>query len=354
MRSGLLVLAACVGCAHDAPPPLVPPPVRDAIGDADLREMIAEIATARACDRIRDHFRAVHDHDRHTVVTGTLWLRNCSSVHDGTNVTFTVSGGGWEWVDKTTHRDGGTFVVRQYVRFDATATIAGTLDLGYDATTHVASLWFSPSRAPEVDVEPLGDIDVDRRGTWSSVVGAIGTAFARSPDRQSVKEAKREGAEQLSAQLSEGLTVTIDLCTGLARVAVGHLPKGQMAAAEVASRTELELRPGGVLMLGPQRADAGMNVHVEAPAQIDVSLACRDDAERIARAYLDGTAPPNVATLAHSAASGATDLRIPGASCPVVVVVRSLATADAPIAFTVERSASESGANGGSLVGCTK
>ena len=74
----------------------------------------------------------------------------------------------------------------------------------------------------------------------------------------------------------------------------------------------VELRPGGVLMLGPQRADAGMNVHVEAPEPIDVSLACRDDAEKVARAYLDGTTPPNVATLAHSAASGATDLRIPG------------------------------------------
>ena len=268
------------------------------------------------------------------------------------------TGSGWQWIERTTHEAGGTFAVRQYVKFNATATIAGTLDLGYDTTTHIASLWFSPLREPTVDLDPVGGIAVDRNGAWSAVVGAVASVFARSPAREGVNAAKREGTHQFMTQLSEGLTVTLDLCTGVARSTEGHIPKGQLAPPDVLepSRTELELQPGGVLMLGPQRAQDGMTVHVDAPGgQIDVALVCRDDAEAVARAYLDGTPLPAVTALAEARVAGPTELKVPAEHCPVAVVARSIATAGPPIAFTVQRSSSEIGwSNGGPLAGCKR
>ena len=351
------MVVAVAACAHDPPPPVVAAPVRDALGDADLRMMITEIATEKACDRIRDRFHALRAADHHDSVTGVLWFRTCTGHHDGTNVTFTLSGSGWQWVDKATRKAGATFAVHQYVRFEATATIAGTLDLGYDASTHVASLWFSPSREPVVDLDPIGAIEVVRAGAWSSLVGAVASVFARSPAREGVHEAKREGTQQFTAQLAEGLTITVDLCTGLARSTVGHVPKGQLAPPDVLepSTTTFELQPGGLLMLGPQRAPEGMTVHVEAPAQVDVALVCRDDAEAIAQSYLQGSASPAVTSLAEKHADGAMDLTIPAAGCPVAVVARSLATSGPPLSFTVRRSSSEIGwSNGGPLVQCAK
>jgi len=41
----------------------------------------------------------------------------------------------------------------------------------------------SPRTAPpEVKFTAIGNVDVDRQGVWSSVVGALGTAFATSPE----------------------------------------------------------------------------------------------------------------------------------------------------------------------------
>jgi hypothetical protein len=354
-----LVLALVVaGCDHSpSPARTISPPVPDAVADADVRAMLADIAATRACERIDDHFHALRDSNRHDVVTGVVWFHGCTSTHDGGTLTFKVGGSGWQWIDRTAHEAGGTFTVRQYVRFNATATIVGTLDLGYDQTTHVASLWFSPASAPRVVLDPIGKVDVEHSGAWSSVVGTVSAMFARSPEREGVKQAKREGTQQFTRQLSEGLTFTIDLCSGVMRSTTGHLPKGQMVAPDVleSSRTTFELQPGGLLMLGPQRARDGMTISVDTPGQLDLALACRADADAVARAYLDGTPPPAFSALAELHEPGASNLTIGATACPVAVIARSRATAGPPLQFTVTRSSTEIGfTNGGPLVSCAK
>jgi hypothetical protein len=352
-----LVLGAC---PHDQPPPVAPPPIRDAVGDAELREMLAEVAAERACERIRDHFHALRDPTRHDVVTGDLWIHGCSGTHVGTKLTFTVTGGGWQWEDKTTHEVGAGFAVRQYIRFSATASLTGTLDLGYDTASHVGSLWFSPDGEPTVNVDPIGDISVRNTSTWSSVVAAVGKAFSRSPQKAGAGEVKKQAQRQFLAQLVEGLTVTVDLCSGVIRSTSGRLPRGVMAPPDVLepSSTELELEAGGVLVLGPQRAKAGMSVHVDARGPVDVALACYDQAAEAARAYLEGDPPPAIETLAQATGPGSADLAVPAETCPVAVLARSpIATPTAQpaksVEFTVQRSSAEIGfANGGPLAAC--
>jgi hypothetical protein len=354
-----LVLGAC---PHDAPPPVAPPPpIRDAVGDAELREMLADVASARACERIRDHFHALRDGNRHDVVLGDLWIHGCTGTHVGTKLTFTVTGGGWQWEDKTTREVGAGFAVRQYIRFTATATLTGTLDLGYDPTSHVGSLWFSPDGEPTVNVDPVGNIAVRNTSTWSSVVAAVGKAFSRSPAQAGVTEAKKQAQRQFLAQLVEGLTVTVDLCSGIIRSTSGRLPRGVMAPPDVLepSSTALELEPGGLLVLGPQRAKSGMSVHVDARGPVDVALACYDQAAAAARAYLEGDPPPAIDTLAQASGPGSADLAVPAETCPVAVIARSpVATPTAEpaktVEFTVQRSSAEIGfANGGPLAACS-
>src|SRR5262249_44294850 len=138
---------------------------------------------------------------------------------------------------------------------------------------------------------------------------------------------------------------------------VGHLPKGELAPPDVLepSSTTLELQPGGVLMLGPQRARDGMTVHVDSPGQIDIALACVADAEAAARAYLANSAPPRFTALAELHDQASTDLTIGSTSCPVAVIARSRATSGPPLQFTVARSSTEIGfTNGGPLVRCAK
>src|SRR5258705_1350538 len=112
MRTAIVVvIAGLVGCQHrdESPPPnkkpaaLQPKPkvVRGAAGDEDVRLLLADIASAKACELIRNQFRGLRAPDNHDLVTGTLWIRDCKITHDGPNVTLELIGNGWQWADQT-------------------------------------------------------------------------------------------------------------------------------------------------------------------------------------------------------------------------------------------------------------
>jgi hypothetical protein len=152
--ASLVSLAASLGGCHSdrldtsssaqaTPGPTPPPdptPVRGAAGDDDVRVMLAELASAKACEQIRGHFRALPAAGRPNVVSGVLWIHGCRITNIGTRVKFRLEGSGWQWIDEEKKTAGGTFSVHQYVRFGVVATIGGTLDLGYDPRSHVASI----------------------------------------------------------------------------------------------------------------------------------------------------------------------------------------------------------------------
>ena len=92
---------------------------------------------------IRGGFHGLRAAEHPEVVTGVLWIRECKITNVGPRVTFNIAGNGWSWIDETQPKAGGTFAVRQYVRFSIAATIRGELDIAYDRSTHVASLWFT-------------------------------------------------------------------------------------------------------------------------------------------------------------------------------------------------------------------
>jgi hypothetical protein len=335
MRWLSMYLVVVLACKHEEPkpkpeappPPAAQAPIRGAVGDHDLRVMLADVASAKACEMIEGQFRGTRDKDRPGVVTGVLWIRECKITNDGTRVEFRLAGNGWQWSDQKKKKAGGTFHVQQYVRFDVDVLIPGAFDMAYDRKDHVVSLWFTPSAQPKIGFKPIGDVDVDREGAWSSVVGALGSIFGSSPEDIAEKEARTQGTGQFETTLADGLAVTINLCTGLSRFNLGRPPKGEMAKPDVGEtqRVPVEIQPGGVMLAGPQLANNGMTVHAETTTgAAHLELMCAKQAEEVAAGFVAGREAAASEVLGAVDVRGKATLKIKPASCPVVGVARAL------------------------------
>ncbi|HEX7663671.1 MAG TPA: hypothetical protein VF407_04145 [Polyangiaceae bacterium] len=353
-------LWACASSSHDvkttaADIPAARPVERGAAGNEDLRVMLAEVASAKACKMIEGQFRPLRDPTRPDVVVGLMWIRGCRITNDGTKVTFDLSGNGWQWADQREEKAGGTFAIKQYVKFAMTAKIPGALDVAYERHDHVVSLWFTPSRTPDVDFEPVGNIAVDKVGLWSSVVGAVGGAIGESPQHLADREAKDQGDHQLTKQLADGISVTIDLCDGLSRFGLGREPKGAMNKPEAGEtkRVPIELQKDALMIFGPELVGpAGYTANVDSPnGSVHVDLACREDAEQLAAAYAENKPLPSIKTLASKDIEGRGSVRVAKAECQVSMIARS--TNGTPLTFDWQRPATEiARSTGGAIVSC--
>lgn len=367
---GLALVWLVVGCsstpseatAHASAPPAsasTPKPVeRGAVGDRDLRVMLTELASAKACELMRGQFRPLRAPDRPDVVTGVMWIRDCKVSSVGTKVTLSLAGNGWQWADQQQHKALATFAIRQYVKFAMTASLAGALDIAYAPTDHIVSLWFTPSAAPAVTFTPLGDIDVDRKGVWSAVVGAVASVFGKSPERLASGEAKEQGGDQLEKQLADGLSITIDLCTGLSRFHLGREPKGALNKPDAGEtkNVPIELQPGALMIFGPQLAgEVGFTANVNAPTgALHVALACADQADRLAAAYVSGQPLPSIETLAAKDIRGKGVLSVRHAACPVTLIARPL-DENASGSFDWQRPLGETArSTGGAIIACAE
>jgi hypothetical protein len=307
-----LVLAACHRDIAETPPPLPAPPLRGAAGDTGLRVMAAELVSARLCEMIRGHFQGLRASGRHDNVTGVLWVRQCTSSSDGTRLSFRLAGDGWQWIEEKKDKGGASFAVKQYVRFRVTANVSGEIDVGYDRSSHVASLWFSPVARPDVTFETIGGVEVDPEGIYSSVLGAVSSLVvsslvASSPEAQAEAQATSRGTLETKRKFAQGISITVDLCTGLIRSGFGRTVQGTMHPAGVgeSQRIWVDLEPGGVIIIGPENAPTAMTVDVAVSSGgVDVALMCNHAAEMIARAFMEGRDPPDVAVLASKDVRG--------------------------------------------------
>ena len=189
---------------------------------------------------------------------------------------------------------------------------------------------------------------------WSSVVGSLGAAFDESPSKLGAKQAKQQGKQQFESQLAGGLTVAIDLCTGTQRFKIGRVEKGSLGVPEAGDSRSVpvELQPGALMVFGPEIATHGMTVKIDAQGgAVQVGLACQDQAELAAQAFVDGKPPQLVTTLAQAPISNHGVLEIKATSCPVVVIARSLAAT--PVTFDYQRPPTEKArSTGGPVIHC--
>jgi len=345
--------------AHATEPlPSAKPVERGAVGDSDLRIMLTELASAKACQLIRGQFRPLRAADRPEVVTGVMWIRECKVSNVGTKVIVALSGNGWQWAKQQQHKAGGTFTIEQYVKFAMTANLPGTLDIAYAPGDHIVSLWFTPATPPEVTFTPMGDIEVDRKGLWSSVVGAVSSVLGQSPEHLAQGDAKAQGGHELGKQLADGLSITIDLCTGLSRFHLGREPKGMLNKPDAGEtkRVPIELQPSTLMVFGPQLVgDAGFTANVDSPTgALHAALACADQADALALAYVVGQRLPAIKTLAAKDIRGKGTLRIAHANCQVALVTQELDSSVHSGAFDWQRPLAETArSTGGPIIECS-
>jgi hypothetical protein len=289
--------------------------------------MLAEVASAKACEMMKGTFRGLRKEGEHDVTTGVLWTRDCKITNDGTNVTFRLGGHGWQWSEKVEKKAGAKFELAQYVKFAVDVTIPGSLDIAYDTRDHIVSLWFTPSQTPEIKFTPVGDIDVDPKGMWSTVLGGLSTVFLDSPDEQGRDKAEKLGKQQFINELVQGMTVAIDLCTGYQRFSIGRPQKGSLGPPEPGEsrKRPIEIQPGGLLAFGPFFAPHGMSIAVHSDGPVRVGLACAEDVSATAEQYVAEQPEPLIKTLAQQDITGTGQLAVKAQSCKVAVVVRSLA-----------------------------
>jgi len=339
----LLSVLLIAACSHkkETPPdpkPVAPPeqPLRDAVGDADLRALVYDWISTQACAKALHHFSGIKDPSRKGIVNGQIWVRDCKITHDGKQLVGELAGDGWQWQHKVEKKAGGTFEVNQYVKFAVTAKLTGTLDLAYAPNNHVASLWFTPTAPAAVEFKPIGDIEVNRDDTWASIVGGVGGLIGESPESAAESTANDKGTAAFQDQIAKGFAVAVDFCTNTTRMSLKRLPKGQMPKASVGEthKVEVEVQNFGVVMYGPYDADdTGLTIDVEVKGgAAKVNLGCVDEAEATAQAFLDqkdNTAKPIKSELV----TGHAVLKAPRERCPVVVVLRSVQPQPVQISF---------------------
>jgi hypothetical protein len=296
------------------------------VADPHFRELLIAIADSRACREVRNSFHSLRSSDAPNTVTGDLWIRECNIESHGTQLKFHFAGDGWQRVDQSTKKLGAKFSVNEYVRFHASATLEGTLDLAYDPRAHIATLWFRPTRPPAVTFEPAGKVKVDERGLWSSIIGGIASAIGKAPEKEASKQVEQQGQQSFASKLDDGMTVTFNACSGSTRSQFGLLPPGAEAPLDVGDTTsvEVELKRGGVLVFGPEYATRPVSIDVRASSgPVHVAAACLGEVEKLATAYVADQPLPDIATIAAAEVTGHRQLALAKPRCPYAVIARS-------------------------------
>jgi hypothetical protein len=284
-------------------------------------------------------------------------MRGCRFHQQGTDIRLELSTQGWQWQEKDKKKAGAKFELAQVVKFAAEIDMPGSLDVGYDPKNRIASIWLSPAHVPSVRFSPIGELRVEEQGAWAETVGVLGTVIGMSPESQAEDEAKSEGKGEMRSQLADGLGGTINACTGLARNDLGRPPRGAMYEAGVGEspRISIEVHPDGVYLGGPYFAPKGMNVTFDVEqGSVRAALVCRDQAELLAAAFIDGRELPDVKTLVVKDVDKKATLHVGPQRCQVDILVRAIPDATgAPARFKWHRATSEwAQSTGGPLIDC--
>lgn len=188
-------------------------------------------------------------------VAGRWLVQECTPWSDGQNLTLTIGGPGWMWIDQPQVKWGGKYHVRQYVSFTARATIRGSLDVAYDANARVASVWLTPTAAPIVAFAPVSHVNAQAQNLLARVVKALPiTALYADAKTQAVAE--ELGTQKFTDALLKGATITFNTASGqldlmLGRLANGTVPQRPIPAARWLANERQELHRGGLQIAGP-------------------------------------------------------------------------------------------------------
>lgn len=280
-----LTCSACAGA--QAAPPTPQPPTRTAVQDGGVRRLLLDAATGQVCPRTRNKFIGVPSAAEHPscgsaspwpCVAGRWLIQGCEPSTDGQNLSLQLYGVGWGWVDQTKQQYLADFTVRQYVYFGAIASVRGVLDVAYDEQRRVASVWLTPTVAPQADFKPLSAINAQPEGFLGRVYKTLARGRVAGAAQQAAEET---GKNRFMQSLSRGATITYNTSTLQLDLQVGYLANGVVPQRPFPSPRWLvnerqELHPGGMQIAGsfPYMKAAALEAVIEQGFEIQYATAC--------------------------------------------------------------------------------
>jgi hypothetical protein len=176
--------------------------------DAELRAMVTEALTPQLCPKLLGSYVGLPgESDARgpaagaTASVGRWWIRRCEARTVGDRMELSIGGSGWTWIDRET----GGFRVRQYLLFDASASLGADVTVGYDRARRVASLWMTPAAGVQATITPRGLVNVEPQGFFASVLGGVAAATGASVSERASTQAAELGSTQLRDRLAQAL-----------------------------------------------------------------------------------------------------------------------------------------------------
>jgi hypothetical protein len=313
----------------------------------ELSELLAELLAPRICDQVVGAYIGLPGDESHEgpdagldPSVGRWWIRQCQADVSEGRLRVAIAGSGWTWLD----RESMGFRVRQYLRFDAAATFAASLHVGYDARTRIATVWLHPDPDVQATVTPQGLVRAEATGLFSSVLGGILDLTGSNANDRARTQAADEGSQRLRDRLTTGFTVTYQLDSQQMDFMLGELARGQTPARPWPN-TEIPwvinersaVWPMGMDVVGPIPIDTGeaaLDLELEEGESAVVRRACADDLARWLDAAWNGSAeavPPGESIAELRQVGVPQTLHIPAQDCRSVLLVTPGARASLPV-----------------------
>lgn len=346
-----LALAGCGDASVGTVEPL-PVPERTAAQDVAVRALIVDVARHRACALLRDRFVPLPE-DRpgapRRVTEGRLWVDRCVVRRDEDRLSLSLSGRGWQWVERSAAGPlGSSFTVRGTVRLETSLRMTSALDVRYEEDAHRVLVAMTPTETPTATVHPIGTIPIAPDGGWSSIIGGLGGLLGASPEAQARPLLEEQAALVVRRQLARGVTLGLDLCTGQPDLTFGPVGDGEAVEPPPFENEEgvlwldnerVRLHPGGLDLSGPWSTDEGdgtFELEVESGGPVEAWVLCRAEAALLASSYLAGGSATPTAHASRQRVRGRASLALRAADCAAPHVLLTSA-GDATVRYRVRR-----------------
>jgi hypothetical protein len=319
----------------------------------EISTLMADVVAPRICDQLRGTFIGLPGEGGHTgpdsgldATVGRWWIRECTAhSHDGM-LDLAISGTGWTWVD----RESMGFRVQQYLRFESNASFTAHMEIGYDRSARVVTIWMRPEADVVAHVEPRGLIQAHATGVFSGVLGGLLSMTGSSADDRARQQVTEEGSQRLHDRFASGMTVTYAMDTQQMDFMVGALERGQSPSRPYEAEAgvvwsvnqRLSVWPGGVDVLGPidpgindparsdgtpdstQRGASSIDFELEEGQGLYVDAVCLADFERYYDTMMQGgtaTAPTGTRVIEFTGAHTAHHADVPRLGCPTLLLL---------------------------------
>ncbi|MFO8052900.1 MAG: hypothetical protein R6U54_02930 [Candidatus Omnitrophota bacterium] len=307
-----------------------------------LQELLADLAVANICPRIKKHFLTLTGEGMSLVrgtepAIGNLWIQDCATRGSQPGYfDLIIEGAGWRWIDREATRLGATFYIDEYVRFEFRLVMSCQPKIQYDRENHTAVVWFKPVKPLDIAFTVMGTTNVRRENFWTSLVGAVAALFGASSEERAEKMIEQKFEEKFKSKFDRGITLLLDLCTGQHDILFGTYSAGEMPKAPLPSQghryyanKRAVLRPGSLFLSGPFWKDKEMTAFLKVTqGRVKAAWMCDVQAVRLATAYMDQSPLPEVSTLKEATYTQDGHLETfsddsKESDCPVVFVMQS-------------------------------